>query len=214
LAADRRPFVIEIILEETMRALRFVNVAILSALVASSAALYAKDEKQQPEDKPRQEEPKRQEAPKQAQEPKREEQSHPAARQDEMKAPRQEQANPPKEERQEPKQEQKKEENRRGREMTPGQPQGHAGVARKSAHIPEEKFHAQFGREHHFAVRRPVVVEGSPGFFYGGYSFVLVDSWPAEWTYDDDCYVDYIDGEYFLFNVRHPGVRIALMVVE
>ena len=37
---------------------------------------------------------------------------------------------------------------------------------------------------------------------------------PAEWTYDDDCYVDYVDGEYFLFDLRHPGVRIALMVVE
>jgi len=196
-----------------MRAFRLVNVAILSALVASSAALYAQDEKQQQEDKPRQEEPKRQEAPKQAQEPKREEQSHPPARQDEMKAPRQEQARQPKEERQEPKQE-KKEENRQAREMTPGQPQGHAGAARKSAHIPEEKFHAQFGREHHFAVRRPVVVEGSPGFFYGGYSFVLVDAWPADWGYDDDCYVDYIDDEYFLFDLRHPGVRIALMVVE
>jgi hypothetical protein len=145
--------------------------------------------------------------------PIREEQSHPAARQDEMKPPRQEEAKPPKEERKEANQEQK-EENRQGREMAPGQPQGHAGPARKSAHIPEEKFHAQFGREHHFAVRRPIIVEGAPGFFYGGYSFVLVDPWPAEWTYDDDCYVDYIDGEYFLFNVRHPGVRIALMVVE
>jgi hypothetical protein len=26
--------------------------------------------------------------------------------------------------------------------------------------------------------------------------------------------VDYDDGEYFLFDLRHPGVRIALMVVE
>jgi hypothetical protein len=58
------------------------------------------------------------------------------------------------------------------------------------------------------------MVEGAPGFFYGGYSFVLVDAWPAEWAYDDDCYVDYVDGEYFLFDLRHPGVRIALMVVE
>ena len=196
-----------------MRAFRFVNVAILSALVATSAALYAQDEKQQ-EDKPRQEEPKRHEEPKQAQVSKHEEQAHPAARQDEMKAPKQEEAKPPKEERQEQKQEQKKEENRQGREMKPAQQEGHAGPARKSAHIPDEKFHAQFGREHHFAVRRPVMVEGAPGFFYGGYSFVLVDAWPAEWAYDDDCYVDYVDGEYFLFDLRHPGVRIALMVVE
>ncbi len=59
-----------------------------------------------------------------------------------------------------------------------------------------------------------VVVQGQPGIVYGGYSFVFVDVWPAEWSYDDDCYVDYVDGEYFLFDVLHPGVRIALFVVE
>ena len=73
--------------------------------------------------------------------PNGEEPSHPAARQDEMKAPKQEEAKPPKEERQEPKQEQKqeqkKEENRQSREMAPAQQQGHAGPARKSAHIPD-----------------------------------------------------------------------------
>lgn len=30
----------------------------------------------------------------------------------------------------------------------------------------------------------------------------------------DDCYVDYIDGEYFLFDLLHPGVRIALIVLN
>jgi hypothetical protein len=61
--------------------------------------------------------------------------------------------------------------------------------------------------------QRPVIVEGQPRFQYGGYSFALVDAWPADWTYTDDCYIDYIDGEYFLFDLRHPGMRIALFVV-
>jgi hypothetical protein len=200
-----------------MKALKFLNLTILSALVATSAALYAQDEKQQ-EEKPRQEEPKRQAEPKRPEEPKRQEEARPAGRQDEMKPPRQEDAKPSRDERQDNKPEQKQE-NRDSREMRPGQQEnaqreGHAAPARKSAHIPDEKFRAQFGREHHFRVERPVMVEGAPGFFYSGYSFVLVDPWPAEWAYSDDSYVEYVDGEYFLFDVLHPGRRIALMVVE
>ena len=57
---------------------------------------------------------------------------------------------------------------------------------------------------------RPSVVNGQPTFQYGGYSFVLVDPWPVGWAYSDDCYIDYVDGEYFLFDLVHPGVRIAL----
>jgi hypothetical protein len=87
------------------------------------------------------------------------------------------------------------------------------GVAdRRGGHIPDEKFHANFGREHRFKMQRPTVVEGRPTFQYSGYSFVLVDAWPMEWAYTDDCYIDYIDGEYFLFDLAHPGVRLAIVV--
>ena len=58
-----------------------------------------------------------------------------------------------------------------------------------------------------------MIVRGQPHFQYGGYNFELVDAWPADWAYTDDCYIDYIDGEYFLFDLLHPGVRIALFVV-
>lgn len=88
------------------------------------------------------------------------------------------------------------------------------GNARGGGRIPDDKFRASFGREHHFHVSHPVVVSGGrPQFAYSGYNFVLVDVWPAEWSYDDDCYVDYVDGEYYLYDLRHPGVQIAIMVV-
>jgi hypothetical protein len=58
-----------------------------------------------------------------------------------------------------------------------------------------------------------LTVQGRPGFQYGGYSFIIVDAWPADWAYTDECYVDYIDGEYFLFDLLHPGVQVALTVV-
>lgn len=206
-----------------MRAFRFLNLSILAALIASSAVLYAQDEKPQ-EDKPKQEEPKRQE------EPKQQNNAKPAAKQDEMKAPKQDEAKPakpaqpeqrqgetqPREEarpaqqepaRQEPARQEPARQNA-GRQDEHARPAGNGG-----GRIPDDRFRAQFGREHHFAMHRPEVVSGRPQFQYGGYSFMLVDAWPPDWAYSDDCYIDYVDGDYFLFDLRHPGVRLALTVV-
>jgi hypothetical protein len=176
-----------------MRALRFLNLAILSALVATSAALYPQDDKPEETKPPRQEEPR------------------PEPKQDEMKPPRQDDAKLPKQDKKEEKQEEKQ--SREQMKEHPAQNDAHARPAGKGAHIPDDKFRSNFGRSHKFVVRRTTVVEGQPGFVYGGYSFVFVDPWPAEWAYTDDCYVDYIDGEYFLFDLLHPGLRIALFVV-
>lgn len=111
------------------------------------------------------------------------------------------------------KQEQK-EEKKSGKEMGKMRDdnRGNAHPAGKGGHIPDEKFRSSFGRSHTFHPSRPVIVNNQPTFVYGGYSFIMVDPWPAEWAYTDDCYIDYVDGEYFLFDVLHPGVRIALFV--
>jgi hypothetical protein len=90
--------------------------------------------------------------------------------------------------------------------------QAHAQPAGKGGHIPDDKFRSSFGRSHTFHPSRPVMVNNQPTFNYGGYSFVMVDAWPGGWAYTDDCYIDYIDGEYFLFDLLHPGVRIELFV--
>jgi len=34
------------------------------------------------------------------------------------------------------------------------------------------------------------------------------------WAYADDCYIDFIDGEYVLIDLLHPGVQIVLVVVD
>ena len=82
-----------------------------------------------------------------------------------------------------------------------------------SGRIPDDRFRANFGREHRFRVGHPVIVEGAPRFRYGGYWFVIVQPWPVGWAYEDEVYVDYLDGGYFLFNPVHPGVRISINVV-
>ena len=84
---------------------------------------------------------------------------------------------------------------------------------RQGGRIPDDRFRANFGRQHTFAVGQPVIVEGAPRFQYGGYWFVIAQPWPAGWGYSDPVYVDYIDGEYFLLSPVHPGVQIAINVI-
>src|SRR5258706_2175791 len=84
--------------------------------------------------------------------------------------------------------------------------------------IPEDRFHANFGRGHWFRVRsNPIIVVGGyPRFQYGGFWFSVVDPWPEYWSrtwYDtDDVYVDYVNDGYYMYNRRHPGVGIAVNV--
>jgi len=82
--------------------------------------------------------------------------------------------------------------------------------------IPDYRYRVVFGPRHRFRVDRCplVVVSGYPRFYYGGYWVTFIDPWPEYWADDwfarDDCYVIYDDDGYYLTNVRHPGVRIAV----
>jgi hypothetical protein len=201
-----------------MRVLRILNLAILSTLLAGSAFVFAQD------DKPQDDKPARQEEPK------------PQPKQDETKPqPKPDEAKPTKQDKDQEKQDQKRDQDQmkqdqmkpQGQEhpeqqmdharpqaqerpdqqrTEPGRPTG------KSQRIPDDKFRAHFGRSHTFSAKT-VIVSGQPQFQYGGYSFQLVDAWPGDWAYTDECYIDYIDGEYFLFDLLHPGVRVAVFVV-
>ena len=175
-----------------------VGVGVLSVLLGIPAAVYAQEE-------PKQEEPKA--------EPKAQEEPKPPKQGEQAKPPKQEQPNeskPSKNEEMKP----SKQESPKHQSGQPAQQEGgHARAAGQSAHIPDDKFRSHFGRSHKIVINQPVVVEGQPRFQTGGYWFVISDPWPEGWAYTDDCYIDYVDGEYFLFDLLHPGVRIALVVV-
>ena len=89
-----------------------------------------------------------------------------------------------------------------------------SGSPQRGVRIPDDRFREHFGRNHKFRVEHIVLVENRPRFQYTGYWFELIDPRPADWSYSDDCYLDYIDEEYFLINPMHPGIRLAVMVVE
>ncbi|MGB8456350.1 MAG: hypothetical protein WCE50_01450 [Candidatus Acidiferrum sp.] len=84
--------------------------------------------------------------------------------------------------------------------------------------IPQARYRLRFGANHWFRIHRyPMELYGGyPRFQYGGYWFGFMDPWPEYWAdnwYDnDDVYIDYTDGGYYLYNRRYPRDRIAIMV--
>jgi cytoskeletal protein RodZ len=147
--------------------------------------------------------------------------ARPSRQQEEAKPPReekpgkqQEEVKPPKE-----KNEARPANEQHGQERSRQQAQQgqHARPAGKSARIPEQKFKASFGRQHSFAVNRIIntttIVPNQTQFVISGFTFVFLDPWPVGWAFTDDCFIEFVDDDYFLFDAFHPGVRVALFVV-
>lgn len=184
-----------------MKLIRIVVAAVLFLGVATFA--YSQEPGAEPKP-PKQEEPPRDVAP---------------SRQEDPKAPKpekQEEPKPQKPEKQEnPKMPNDSSKPAHAEKGQQGE-QGHARLAGKSAHIPDPKFKASFGRQHRFAVKQVIttttVVPGQTQFVYSGYTFIILDPWPSVWLFSDDCYIDYVNDDYFLFDAFHPGFRIALFV--
>jgi hypothetical protein len=76
--------------------------------------------------------------------------------------------------------------------------------------IPDDRYRANFGREHTFRVSQGDY--GNRRFQYGGYWFGFVGVWPSNWLYTQNVYVIDINGVYYLCNPVYPGVNIALSV--
>jgi flagellar motor protein MotB len=79
--------------------------------------------------------------------------------------------------------------------------------------IPEDKFHASFGREHTFVMSKTVIVEHQTRFVQSGYTFVMAQPWPAAWVATTPVYIDFIGGGYYLICPAQPSIQISLSVV-
>jgi outer membrane biosynthesis protein TonB len=78
--------------------------------------------------------------------------------------------------------------------------------------ISDASYRSHFGRGHSFHMGHPQMIGGYNRFQYGGYWFGFNEGWPVGWDYNDDFYVEYIDGVYYMFNLRHPGFRLTLNI--
>ena len=191
---------------------------LLLLFVISSAPAYAQDQnekklqqdtKQQQNDnaKPQEDRTTRPDEGKRQEEPN----ARPEERQNRPEATRPEEQQP-RDQRREQEQHPMQNSPRSGENM--GRNQHQHPAAQQGKHIPDDQFRAHFGKQHTFHVQRTHILNVSqPVIVFGGYSFELIEAWPADWGFDDDCYIDFIDDEYFLFDVLHAGVRIAVIVI-
>jgi hypothetical protein len=92
-------------------------------------------------------------------------------------------------------------------EAKPGKQEEHAR-SNGGGRIPEDRYKANFGRDHRFRVTESNYHDRR--FQYGGYSFGFVDAWPSNWLYTQEVFVVEIDGVYYLCNASYPGVNLAL----
>ena len=184
-----------------MRPIGIVSAAVLSLVLGTAAPIYAQQEEPQPAARPAP-----QEHPQEQKPEAKPEQPEPKTAQPEKRPPEQ-----PKQEQREEKAQQKEEKRENQGQKVEERREEKREV--KTVRIPEERFHANFGRAHVFRINRPVIVAGVPRFQFGGFWFEIVDPWPVGWAYTDEVYVDYIDGVYYVINPLHPEVRVVVNVV-
>ena len=179
-----------------MKVIRITSAAILSLLLGIAASGYAEQEKQGE----KQREPEKQAQPERQAKP---EQQH---------AQQQKQAEPAKQskpEQQHAQQQKQQEQNKQQQQHAQQQKQQEQRAgARGGGRIPEDRYRANFGREHTFRVSQADY--RGRRFHYGGYWFGFVDPWPSNWLYTQNVYVVDMNGVYYLCNPMYPGVNIAL----
>jgi hypothetical protein len=192
-----------------------IGLGAIAALLSLAVFAYAQQPAQD-SGPPQQEQPNKER--KVPQPPRQPEVNPPRGQQEETKPPKQQpETKPPKTEKQNAPRPSKEEPKSTQEQHGTAAQQGKARPAGKSAHIPDPQFRANFGRQHRFMVNRVIttttIVPNQTQFLFAGYTFVFLDPWPADWLFTDECYIDYVEDEYFLFNPLHPGIRVALFVV-
>ena len=178
----------------------FIGTTVLLLLAGAPALAGQEPDKDKPKEEPRkQEEPKK--APKPAEKPKPQPAAHP--HDNNHPKPEAEHKTPPPKPAQHP-------DNRAQDQQRAKQTEQHSDHNAQQQHrrVPEATFRASFGHEHHFHVER----RDDRRFNYSGFWFTYAEPWPGDWDYNDDVYIEDVDGQYYLLNPRRPGVRLIVVI--
>jgi len=192
-----------------MKLVGIISTAVLSLTLGVTAPAYAQQEQrdQQEEQKAK---PAQQEEKRAQQEQKKSQQEKPAKQ--EEKSAQQQNRNTKQEEKsaQQNDKNGKQEEKNAQQHTQQAKPEQQAQRAggNGGGRIPDDRFRANFGREHRFRVSQGDY--SNHRFQYGGYSFGFVDPWPSNWLYTQEVFVVEIDGVYYLCNPMYPGMNITL----
>jgi hypothetical protein len=183
-----------------MKLVGLISAAVLILAFGATAPAYAQEQRDQQEEKKAQPEEKKSKAQpqeKRAQPEEKKAQSDKPSGQHEKNAETQKNSRP-----------EQKSAPQHAQQSKGGQPEQHAENNRGGGRIPDDRFKANFGREHSFHVSRGDY--DNHRFQYGGYNFEFVDAWPSNWLYTQDVYVVEINGVYYLCNPSYPGVNVTL----
>jgi len=172
-----------------MKLIGVISTAVLCLTLGAAALVYAQEQHEQQEEQ----------KAKPAQDEKKAQPAKPA--QDEKKA------QPAK---QEEKGAQQQEKNTKPEEKNAQQAKPAAQAKTAGGRIPDDRYKANFGREHTFHVSQGDY--GNRRFQYGGYWFGFAGAWPSNWLYTQNVYVVEINGVYYLCNPMYPGVNVELSV--
>jgi hypothetical protein len=192
-------------------------------LLLAGAPIYAGQEpdKDKPKEEPKKEAPKKNEGAKKNEAPARQEDRKPEERskqepansrpaQQNDRTQQQQQQERTRTEQHPAQQPERAQEQQRAQQTEQHRDNDRAGGGGHSRRVPEAQFHEHFGAEHHFHVQR----SNDRRFSYGGYYFTYQEVWPSDWDYNDDVYIEEIDGEYYLINPRHPGIRLLVIIAD
>jgi hypothetical protein len=203
-----------------MKLVGIVGTAVLSLTLGVAAPAYAQDQQEekakpaQEEKKAQPEKPKKQDQKNAQQQDKNNKQEEKSAQQQnknnqqEERSAQQQDKNNQQEQKNAQQQDRNNQQEQRNAQQQRSQPAQRAGGGSR---IPDDRYRANFGREHSFHVSHNDY-DRDRRFQYGGYWFAFVDPWPTNWQYTQDVFVVEIDGMYYLCNPMYPGINIALNV--
>ena len=180
-----------------MKLVGIIGTAVLSLTLGAAAPVYAQQEERGQQDEHSQQEDKKVQQDK----PSQQEEKH--AQPEDKRA---QQEKPAQQEEKHAQQEQKPQ------QETPAAQHEQQAQRAEGNHgrIPDDRYKANFGREHTFRVNQGDF--NSHRFQYGGYWFGVSAPWPNNWLYTQQVYVIDINGVYYLCNPAYPGVNVELIV--
>jgi hypothetical protein len=179
-----------------MKLVGIIGTAVLSLTLGAAAPVYAQEEHQQDEHAQQEDKDKKVQQDKPAQQ----EEKH--AQTEQKKA---QQEKPAQQDEKHAQQEQKPQQ-----EKPAAQHEQTQRAEGNHGRIPDDRYKANFGREHTFRVNQGDF--NNHRFQYGGYWFGFAAPWPNNWLYTQDVFVVDIGGVYYLCNPVYPGVNVELIV--
>jgi phage repressor protein C with HTH and peptisase S24 domain len=188
-----------------------IGTAVLSLALGAAAPAYAQQDQQDKNNTKQEEKNAQQQDKNTKQEEKSAQQQDKNKNQDEKSAQQQNKNNQQEQKNAQQQDRNNQQENRNAQQRTQQAEPAKQAQRANGSRIPDDRYRANFGREHSFRVSQADYGRDRR-FQYGGYWFGFVDEWPSNWLYTQDVFVVEIDGMYYLCNPMYPGINVALSV--